>query len=80
METTAMLHILIDLGVLLAKRGPSAVDESRNGSQPGAVSRVASHSRHDPNKGEEHACNILDHCRDGRLDRRSHRPGGRRDG
>jgi hypothetical protein len=75
-----MLHILIDLGVLLAARRPSAVDESGTGSQPGAVSLVASHSHHDPHEGDEHACNVLDHCGGGRLDRRSRRPGGRGDG
>jgi hypothetical protein len=75
-----MLHILIDLGVLLAARRPSAVDETRKGSQPKSVSRVASSLHHDPHKGEEHACNILDHRSGGRLGRFFRRPGRSRAG
>jgi hypothetical protein len=76
-----MLHILIDLGVLLAARRPSAVDETSSGSQPRSVSRVASslhhHHRH---TGEEHACNVHDHRRRGRLGRCFRRSGRRGDG
>ena len=75
-----MLHILIDLGVLLAARRPSALDETGKGSQARSVSHVASNLHHDPNKGEEHACNILDHRRGGRLGRFFRRPGRSRAG
>jgi hypothetical protein len=75
-----MLHILIDLGVLLAARRPPAVDETSSGSQPGSVSRVASSLHHHSHTGEQHACNVLDHGRGGRLGRCFGRPGRRRDG
>jgi hypothetical protein len=75
-----MLHILIDLGRLLEARCPLAVDATRNGSQQRSVSRVAASLHQHPHTGEQHACNVLDHRRGGRLGRYFDRFGGRRHG
>jgi hypothetical protein len=75
-----MLHILIDLGRLLAARRPSAADGTSSGSQPRSVSRVASSLQRHLHTGEEHACNVHDHRRRGRLGRCLRRAGRRGDG
>jgi hypothetical protein len=79
-ETTAMLHILIDLGVLLAARGVSASDATPNGSQRRSLRRVASSLRQHLRKGDRHACNIIDYCRYGRFSRHFRRFSRSRDG
>jgi hypothetical protein len=76
-----MLHILLDLGVLLAGRRPRTSDEARRHVQPGSSTFVAASLRRYLHQGEHHARNVIDFCRGrlrgGGIRRRS---GRRRDG